>query len=282
MWFKTLKKKNICIILCLILLSSYLYINKNSDIQSQKNSKIQITTGTKYYKNFSLDNVFQDDQYGDIHYNAYIPKAYDKRQSYALYITLPGYQGLYFQGVGKNLETEEFGFVSQNYNAQMIVLAPQLEDWDELSANQTIALTKYFLKHYNIDKNKVYISGYSGGGATLSWILTNEPELYRAALMCSSKWDGNFNKVVKNKTPIYFVIGEEDEYYGSTPFKEAYQQIVSLYKKEGLNQEEIDQFVILDVKNKEYFTSQGITNEHGYGGHLFANDEHIMGWLFNR
>lgn len=268
--------------MCLILLSSYLYINKNSDIQSQKNSKIQITTGNKYYKNFSLDNVFQDDQYGDIHYNAYIPKAYDKRQSYALYITLPGYQGLYFQGVGKNLETEEFGFVSQNYNAQMIVLAPQLEDWDELSANQTIALTKYFLKHYNIDKNKVYISGYSGGGETLSWILTNEPELYRAALMCSSKWDGNFNKVVKNKTPIYFVIGEEDEYYGSTPFKEAYQQIVSLYKKEGLNQEEIDQFVILDVKNKEYFTSQGITNEHGYGGHLFANDEHIMGWLFNR
>ena len=245
--------------MCLILLSSYLYINKNSDIQSQKNSKIQITTGTKYYKNFSLDNVFQDDQYGDIHYNAYIPKAYDKRQSYALYITLPGYQGLYFQGVGKNLETEEFGFVSQNYNAQMIVLAPQLEDWDELSANQTIALTKYFLKHYNIDKNKVYISGYSGGGETLSWILTNEPELYRAALMCSSKWDGNFNKVVKNKT-----------------------QIVSLYKKEGLNQEEIDQFVILNVKNKEYFTSQGITNEHGYGGHLFANDEHIMGWLFNR
>ena len=55
-----------------------------------------------------------------------------------------------------------------------------------------------------------------------------------------------------------------------------------LIGKDSLNQEEIDQFVILDVKNKEYFTSQGITNEHGYGGHLFANDEHIMGWLFNR
>lgn len=69
----------------MILLSSYLYINKNSDIQSQKNSKIQITTGTKYYKNFSLDNVFQDDQYGDIHYNAYIPKAYEKG-NHMLYI----------------------------------------------------------------------------------------------------------------------------------------------------------------------------------------------------
>ena len=103
---------------------------------------------------------------------------------------MPGYQGLYFQGVGKNLETEEFGFVSQNYNSQMIILAPQLEDWDELSANQTIALTKYFLEHYNIDRNKVYISGYSGGGKTLSWVLTKEPELYSDALMCSSKWDG--------------------------------------------------------------------------------------------
>lgn len=71
----------------------------------------------------------------------------------------------------------------------MIVLAPQLEDWDELSANQTIALTKYFLEHYNIDRNKVYISGYSGG-ETLSWVLTKEPKLYSAALMCFSKWDG--------------------------------------------------------------------------------------------
>ncbi len=81
----------------------------------------------------------------------------------------------------------------------MIILAPQLEDWDELSANQTIALTKYFLKHYNIDKNKVYISGYSGGGETLSWVLTKEPELYRAALMCSSKWDGILIKLSKIK-----------------------------------------------------------------------------------
>lgn len=48
--------------------------------------------------------------------------------------------------------------------------------------------------------------------------------------MCSSKWDGYFNKVVENKTPIYFVIGEDDEYYGSSPFKEVYQELVNLYK----------------------------------------------------
>ena len=46
----------------------------------------------------------------------------------------------------------------------MIVVAPQLSDWGETSANQTIALVEYFLKHYNIDPAKVYANGYSDGG----------------------------------------------------------------------------------------------------------------------
>ena len=74
--------KKLCIIVWLMLVSRYLYMNKRSDIKSQNT---QITT--KRYKNFSLDNVLKS-RYGDIHYNAYIPKAYDKRQSYALYITV--------------------------------------------------------------------------------------------------------------------------------------------------------------------------------------------------
>lgn len=36
--------------------------------------------------------------------------AYDGTKEYALYVTLPGYQGLYFQGVGENIRTEDFGF----------------------------------------------------------------------------------------------------------------------------------------------------------------------------
>ena len=46
----------------------------------------------------------------------------------------------------------------------MIVVAPQLSDWGETSANQTIALVEYFLKHYNIDPAKVYANGYYDGG----------------------------------------------------------------------------------------------------------------------
>ena len=101
--------------------------------------------------------------------------------------------------------------------------------------------------------------------------------------MCSSKWDGYFNKVVENKTPIYFVIGEDDEYYGSSPFKEVYQELVNFYKKQGLSDEENENYVDLDVKNNDYFLTQGIENQHGQGGHLFSNDQILWdGYLIDK
>lgn len=163
----------------------------------------------------------------------------------------------------------------------MIIVAPQLNDWGQTSADQTIELTQYFLTHYIINPSKVYINGYSGGGETLSLVLAKQPELYTAALMCSSQWDGAYEPVVEMKTLVYFVIGESDEYYGSEPFKEAYQQIHELYKEQGLSESEIDKLVVLDVKDKDYFEGTPVTYQHG-GGYLFCRDKEIMGWLFNQ
>ena len=239
-----------------------------------------ITAGTEYYKDFLVDNVYHSNGNGDIHYNVYFPRSYDGMKQYALYITLPGYQGLYFQGVAENIKTEDFGFEAQNYNSKMIIVAPQLNDWGETSADQTIDLTEYFLSHYNIDKKKVYINGYSGGGETLSQVLGKKPELYAAALMCSSQWDGAYQPVVDAKTPVYFVIGESDEYYGSTPFKNAYKKLYGMYEKAGLSAKQINKLLVLDVKGADYFAGSPVTYQHG-GGYLFCRDKAIMGWLFN-
>lgn len=148
-----------------------------------------VTAGTKKYRGFLLDNVLHSET-GDIHYNVYIPDDYDGKEAYALFMTLPGYQGLYFQGVGENLKTEEIGFTAQEYNSKMIIVAPQLEDWGATSARQTIELTEYFLSAYHIDKSKVYAEGYSGGGETMSRVMGMKPELFTAYLQGSSKWDG--------------------------------------------------------------------------------------------
>lgn len=210
----------------------------------------------------------------------YIPDAYDGTREYALYITLPGYQGLYFQGIAENIKTEDFGFEARKYNKNMIIVAPQLNDWGQTSADQTIALTEYFIRNYKIDPAKVYINGYSGGGETLSLVLGKRPELFAAALMCSSQWDGSYEPVVQSETPVYFVIGEKDEYYGSEPFQRAYRRLHDLYEKKGLSENKIDELLVLDVKGSEYFAGTQVTYQHG-GGYLFCRDPEIMGWLFN-
>ena len=104
-----------------------------------------VTEGTQTYIGFLMDNVLHDETEGDIHYHIYIPDSYDGNEAYALFVTLPGYQGLYFQGVGENIRTEEFGFAAQNYNDHMIIVAPQLNDWRETSGRQTNVLTQYMI-----------------------------------------------------------------------------------------------------------------------------------------
>ena len=176
-----------------------------------KSAKAAVTEGKSYYREFLVDNVLHSPKNGDIHYHVYFPDSYNGKKKMALYVTLPGYQGLYFQGVAENLKTEDFAFEAKKYNKDMVILAPQLDDWGDTSAEQTISLVEYFLEHYTIDPANVYINGYSGGGETLSLILEKRPELFARALMCSSQWDGEYEPVVKARTPVYFVIGESDE-----------------------------------------------------------------------
>lgn len=240
-----------------------------------------VTEGTQTYRGFTLDNVLHSESEGEIHFNMYIPESYDGSRPYAVFFTLPGYEGLYFQGVGENLYSENFGFTAQEYNPDMIIVAPQLSDWHETSANQTIALVEYILANYNIDRDKVYGEGFSGGGETMSQVMGKRPDLFTAYLQVSSQWDGAYEPVVESRTPVYLAVGESDEYYGSGPSEEAYETLHDLYQKEGMSEDEIDELLVLDIKDASYFESRGMTNQHGGGG-LFADDEEIMGWLFGK
>ena len=238
-----------------------------------------VTNDTDTYRGFSVDNVLHSDNNGDIHFNIYVPKSYDGSNAYALFITLPGYEGLYFQGVGVNIRQENFGFEAQKYNGNMIIVAPQLNSWDEESADETIALVEYLLSAYNVDKSKVYIEGYSGGGETASQAVAKRPDLFTTYLQVSSRWDGEYESVAKAKLPVYIAIGRDDEYYGSKKSQNAYDRLYNLYKKQGLTDDEINKILVLDIKERDYFTSRNAPNEHGGGG-LFAEDDTIMSWLF--
>ena len=126
---------------------------------------------------FRTDQVFESDA-GTCHYNVCIPDDYDGSRSYALHIALPGWEGLYFQGVGEDLRWEYLPYESRKYVDDMIAVSAQLNDWGHTSARQAVALTEYMLAQYNIDPGRVFITGYSGGGETLSRVLELKPELY--------------------------------------------------------------------------------------------------------
>ena len=241
----------------------------------------RVTNATDTYRDFTIDNILHSDNNGDIHFNLYIPKSYDGSEAFALFVTLPGYEGLYFQGAGINLHEENFGFEAQKYNSNMIIVAPQLNGWDEESADETIALVEYLLSAYNIDKSKVYIEGYSGGGETASIAVSKRPDLFTAYLQVSSQWDGEYESVAKAHLPVYIAIGRDDEYYGSGKSQSAYNTLYNLYKQQGLTESEIDKILVIDIKEREYFTSRNVDSEHGGGG-LFAEDKDIMSWLFGK
>jgi predicted peptidase len=254
--------------------------NDNKPIMKDENSNDYMEIGKTKSKGFVIDNVLHSEIQGDIHFTSFYPNNYNENEEYAIYFALPGWEGLYFQGVGSNMY-ESLPFEAQKYNEKMIIISPQLDDWGEESANDTIFLVEYFLNYYNIDKSKVYISGLSGGGETLSLVLEKRPELFTSALHVSSKWDGKYNKLIEAKTPLYMVIGENDSYYGSAKTKNAYNDMYKLYKQSGLSDEEIDKILVIDIKPHEYFTSKGYSDEHA-GCNLFAYEEDIMNWVFKK
>ena len=230
--------------------------NKSEEIT--ENGSLEV--GTTEQRGFIIDNVYHSENQGDIHFASYYPENYDETRDYAIYFALPGWKGLYFQGIGANMG-EPYPYEAQNYVSDMIIISPQLDDWGEESADDTIALVEYFLSHYNIDESRVYISGASGGGETLSIVLGKRPELFTSALFISSQWDGDLNVLANAQTPLYIVIGENDSYYGSTRAINAYNSLHDIYENQGLSDEQIDEILVLDVKEHEYFSSQGVSDE---------------------
>ena len=229
---------------------------------------------------FQTDRVYESETEGTIHYNIYVPESYDGTVPYALYVALPGWGGLYFQGVGSDLR-EPFPYAGPEYNPEMIVVSPQLNDWGETSARQAIALTEYLMSAYAIDPGKVYLSGYSGGGETLSIVLGICPELYTAALHVSSQWDGDLTVLADAETPLYLFIGEDDDYYGSDSVKETYAALSALYRQKGLTEDAIDRLLVMDIRDAAWFVEHNARSQHGGGG-LAAREADIMNWLFSQ
>ena len=240
-----------------------------------------VTAGTEVYQGFLMDNVLHAGDAGDVHFHIYVPDSYDGTKTYPLFLTMSGYGGMYFQGVGANLTEEPFALWARQQYPDMIIVAPQMEAWGETYADQVLALMDYLLSEYRVDENRIYAEAFSAGGVTMSFVLEQRPDLFCVYLHCCSSWPADPTPVVKTRLPVYIAVGEQDEYFGLEPSREIYEELQELYRQQGLSGEEIDRLLVLDVKNDAYFSERGVEKQHE-GGVLFGEDPEIMGWLFEK
>ena len=240
-----------------------------------------VTAGTEVYEGFLMDNVLHAGEAGDVHFHIYVPDSYDGSRPYPLFLTMSGYGGLYFQGVGANLTEEPFALWASQQYPDMIIAAPQMEAWGENYADQVLALMDYLLSAYQVDEERIYAEAFSAGGVTMSFVLEQRPELFCAYLHCCSSWSADPEPVATARLPVYIAVGEQDEYFGSEPSREIYDELQELYRQQGLSGKEIDRLLVLDVKDEAYFSARGAEKQHE-GGVLFGEDPEIMGWLFEK
>ena len=250
-----------------------------TDGNPQQGTRSGVTAGTEFYKGFLMDNVLHAGDDGDIHFHIYVPDSYDGVRSYPLFLTMSGYGGMYFQGMGANLTEEPFALWTKQHFPEMIIVAPQMEAWGENYADQVLALMEYLLSAYRVDEDRIYAEAFSAGGVTMSFVLEERPDLFCAYLHCCSSWPGDPAPVVKERLPVYIAVGERDEYFGAEPSGEIYDELYGRYRQQGLSEEEIDEILVLDVKDAAYFSERDAEKQHD-GGVLFGEDPKIMGWLF--
>ncbi|MBQ3305029.1 MAG: prolyl oligopeptidase family serine peptidase [Clostridia bacterium] len=172
-------------------------------------------------------------------------------------------------------------FAARDYDPDMIIASAQLNDWGMTSALDAVALTDYLMSAYNIDPNRVYLSGYSGGGETGSLVMALRPELYAAYLMMASQWDGELEPLAEARTPVYMIIGEDDSYYGSESLKNTYAELHTLYEAKGLSDAEINDILVLNVKDADWFKERGISDQHG-GGMAFPEESGLLECFFSK
>lgn len=216
---------------------------------------------------------------GEIHYSYYLPEDYDPNRAYPLMMTMPGYDMMWFgeDSSGSNLDWRGFR-VWTELPEDIIVVSAQLTDWHETSARQAIELTEYFIDHFSVDTARVYAAGYSAGGETMSQAVSMRPDLYAAYLHGASQWDGAYEPIAQNDVAVYIFMAENDEYYGSQKARSAYDGLRAAYREKGYTDEQINERLVVEIPDNEYFNSRGIYNYHG-GGNILFDDENILNWI---
>ena len=226
--------------------------------EQTSSSETQSATG------FVTEQVLESDE-GTIHYSYYLPEAYDPNGRYPLMVTMPGYDMMWFgeDSSGENVDWRGFRTWTEQ-SEPMIVVSAQLEDWGETSARQAIALTEYFISE------------------TMSQAVAMRPDLYAAYLYAASQWDGDYASLAENGVAVTIYMAEGDEYYGSERARAAYDGLHAAYSAAGYSEDEMQDFLQLQLSDATYFAERGINGNYHGAANIVFDDQSVLDWMLTQ
>ncbi|WP_019554787.1 carboxylesterase family protein [Propionispira raffinosivorans] len=211
-------KKIICMIIVLIVMPSYYFIQKDLNHNEQKEPQSEPTSTftetlapSDTFVEIGDSFVYKDQS---IQYMLIFPAKYTKTENeWPLIFFLHGSSLR-----GENLDlVKEYGptwIAEQRPNFPFVVLAPQCPEGDDWvnKSDILIALLDDVLKKYRIDQNRVYLTGVSLGGRG-AWTLASHYPEYFAALAplaaASQSLPACWNKQLLT-IPVWAFHGEKD------------------------------------------------------------------------
>jgi len=164
---------------------------------------------------------FNDPKYGKtLMYNLYVPKNYDKNKSYPMVLFMPDasatstdHDRTLIQGLGAVI----WATPSEQAKHESFVLAPQYtvqtvndnsQATDELDI--TVDLINSLTGQYNIDKNRLYTTGQSGGCMMSIAMDIKYPDLFAASLLVAGQWDAAKVAPMANDK-LWIIVSEGDQ-----------------------------------------------------------------------
>lgn len=167
-----------------------------------------------------VQKEFRDAQTGDtLAYNIYIPQ--DRDPAAALPIVLFMHDAGNTSPVADTTLVQGLGAVSwagpeDQARNPAIILAPQYSSQtvnDSSNASTMLDTTLHLLEHivatHNVDRNRIYTTGQSGGGMMSIAMMVQEPELFAAAYLVACQWDPEVVQPLAGQN-LWVVVAEGD------------------------------------------------------------------------
>lgn len=170
--------------------------------------------GVKHTPQTSSPKVgYIEDSFMGKKYALYVPESYKPEKKWPIILGLH-----YSTGSGADyiinwqLTAQKYGY---------ILLCPDSNDnihWGKSSEQRVMALLKRIMNKYNVDKNKVYITGFSAGAHYSYYLGLKYTNIFKAIVPIGGdlfkfydRGDIALSKVTNKHIPIYIIHGTADE-----------------------------------------------------------------------